>query len=610
MHTILFLILAATVATPATQPTVQTEIIVTATALPETESSVPATVTVITREDIDQREARDVADVLREVPGVVMSRTGSQGRVTSLFMRGSNSNHTLVLWNGIEITNPYFAGYDWGRFSTNAVEKVEVVRGPFSALYGSDAVAGVVNVITTPRRSMLQADVAHGAHGFRDGDVTASLVSREGYATVSYESRKDDGFAPNDDFDQDSFNVALRWMRSDLWAIGATARYTKYDLGIPMNTNAFGTELVPSPNRRQDGNERQVAIPVELSLGRFFNELTIAESRRDDDFTDPDDPFALVDTSTESTTRRARLTTRVQTGIGMIVAGGEWEKARVDDLTNFGANLDDQRRTEKSFFVEDRFRTEVGPGGHRSALDVSAGVRYDDFDTFGSETSPRVAAAWFMNGNKIRAAFGEAFRAPSIGELYFPFFGNDTLEAERSRSWEVGYDRFMESGQFSATLFRSHYDDLIVFGVATNRFENVGAANAKGIELSLDRKLGDALRTTISYTYTDTNEEGRDRPLRRRPRHSASLFLGHRSGSVDTNLVVLYTGSREDVLPVFPFTDVTDKSYTTVDANVQWHFGRFTPYVKVENATNVRYEEVRGFPSPRRRAIVGVRLAM
>ena len=124
------------------------EVVVTASALPESVESTPAATTVITKEEIEQREARDVADVLREVPGLAVSRTGSPGRATSLFTRGSNSTHTLVLWNGIEITNPYFAGYDWGRFSTAGVEQIEVVRGPYSALYGSDAVAGVISIIT------------------------------------------------------------------------------------------------------------------------------------------------------------------------------------------------------------------------------------------------------------------------------------------------------------------------------------------------------------------------------------------------------------------------------------------------------------------------------
>ena len=134
-----FLVLFAVPAfSQSTQPTtINDQIVVTASSLPETLQSTPAAVTVITRKDIDERAANDVADVLREVPGLAISRTGSAGKATSLFTRGAASTQTLVLWNGIVLNNPYFSGYDWGRFSTAGVEQIEVVRGPYSALYGS-----------------------------------------------------------------------------------------------------------------------------------------------------------------------------------------------------------------------------------------------------------------------------------------------------------------------------------------------------------------------------------------------------------------------------------------------------------------------------------------
>src|SRR3954462_10873593 len=149
----------------AQTPKAADEIVVTASAIPETVESTPASVTVITRKEIEQHAARDLADVLREVPGLTISRTGSPGKATSLFTRGAASTQTLVLWNGIEINNPYFSGYDWGRFSTAGVAQVEVVRGPFSALYGSDAVAGVINVLTEPAATGVRAEVQSGGHG-------------------------------------------------------------------------------------------------------------------------------------------------------------------------------------------------------------------------------------------------------------------------------------------------------------------------------------------------------------------------------------------------------------------------------------------------------------
>ena len=578
---------------------VREEIVVTASALPEAVEATPAAVTVITRDEIDERAARDVADVLREVPGVHISRTGSAGRATSLFTRGSSSTHTLVLWNGLEITNPYFAGYDWGRFSTVGVEQVEVVRGPYSALYGSDAVAGVVNVLTTSRRTGFRAQAEAGGHGLRNGSASGTWAGKTIDVTAAFESRDDDGFAANDDFSQNSANVAVRWNATPTLSAGVAARYTSYDLGIPRNLNAAGTEIIPSLQRRQEGSERQLSIPIEQKLGRFSWDLTLAESRRDDAFDDPEDPYGLVSTSTESATRRARLTTRTETPFGTIVGGGEYEHAEVDDVTNFGPNFTGGERKERSLFVEDRYT--------RGSLELSAGLRWDDYETFGSELSPRLAVAWRAGGNKLRAAFGEAFRAPAVGELYFPFAGNPALEAERSRSFEVGYDH---TSGFSATLFHGDYEDLIVFDSKTFIFQNVGAATAQGLELAVQRNLTRALRASLSYTYTDTEEEGTGEPLLRRPRHSGSLFLGWRAGRVDTNLVVQHTGSRADVLPIAPFTRTTAESHTVVDTNLQLDLGLFTPYLRIENLTGVEYEEVLGYESPGRRIAVGLRLTL
>ena len=606
MHSrLFFFILILVVAFPLfSQQQLTDEIIVTASAIPEELDATPAAASVVTREEIDERAARDVADVLREVPGLHLSRTGSPGRATSLFTRGSNSNHTLVLWNGIEITNPYFSGYDWGRFSTVGVEQVEVVRGPYSALYGSDAVAGVVNVLTTSRRSGFRALLEAGGHGLRNGGVTGSYASTSLNASGSYESREDDGFAPNDDFSQDSASVALRWNATPSLSAGISARHTSYDLGIPMNLNFAGDALVPSLERRQDGSERQIAISFEHNLGKFSYDVTLAESRRDDVFEDPEDPYGLTLTSTESTTRRARLTTRTNTGFGTIVAGGEYEHAEVDDVTNFGPNFTGGERTERSLFIEDRLTRELSP---MSRLEIGAGVRWDDYETFGSELSPRLAVAWVTGSNKFRAAYGEAFRAPAIGELYFPFLGNPELEAERSRNIEAGYDH---ASGFSATVFRSDYDDLIVFGLATNRFENVGAANAHGVELALERRLTPSLHTSLSYTFTETEEEGANRPLVRRPRHAGSVFIGYDAGMLSANVVATYTGARPDFLPVAPFSRTTNESHTVFDANLQLDLGRTTPFVKIENVTDVDYQEVLGYPSPSRRAVVGVRFSM
>src|ERR1700741_4755284 len=199
----LFLIAVSAVA-QTQQPSVSEQIVVTASALPEEIDQTPVAATVITKEDIEQREARDVLDVLREVPGLAVSRTGSPGKNTTLFIRGGSSKQALVLWNGIELNNAYFSGYDFGQLSSAGVEKVEIVRGPFSALYGSEAVSGVINVLTKPSVTGVTIDAEGGENGLFNGMLYGAHVSDRWVLNGTLERRQDDGFANNDDFSGNS----------------------------------------------------------------------------------------------------------------------------------------------------------------------------------------------------------------------------------------------------------------------------------------------------------------------------------------------------------------------------------------------------------------------
>ncbi|MHB0970557.1 MAG: TonB-dependent receptor plug domain-containing protein [Thermoanaerobaculia bacterium] len=582
------------------------EIVVTASTSPEELDATPASVTVIDAYDIEARHARDVADVLREVPGLAIARSGSAGKATSLFGRGGNSQHTLVLWNGVEINNPYFSGYDWGRFTATGVERVEVVRGPFSSIYGSDAVAGVVNILTVPNSSGIAVDAQAGSHGLRNAAANASWLSGPFTLAATVERREDDGWSANDDFAQDAFSAIAGWRRGDFTA-AIQARVTSYELGIPFNSSADGTAIVPSLQRRQDGSERQIAIPIRDTVGRLAWEVVLSESARNDDFDDPADPWGITWSQTDSTTRRAQARVRAATPIGTVTAGGEYERATVDDVYSLGTNLDDSKRSSRSWFVEDRVGFDVADG----RIELSAGIRHDDFDTFGARQSPRVAAAWLRGSHKVRASYGEGFRAPSVGELYYPWSGNTELEAETSRSAEAGYDYyFANDGVASATLFHSRFDDLIVFDNASFRFANIGRARSQGVELSVATTLREGLIVSGGYTYTDTEEDATGEPLLRRPRHSGSASVAWSHGAVRSSAVFIYAGTRDDVLPVYPYVRTANTSYTTVDLSVGVAFGRFEPYVKVENATGEEYEEVLGYAAPGRRAIAGVRYTL
>ncbi|HVT03311.1 MAG TPA: TonB-dependent receptor [Thermoanaerobaculia bacterium] len=582
------------------------EIVVTASAVPEPIGSSPAATTVVTKADMERREARDIADVLREVPGLELSRSGSAGKSTTLFTRGANSTQTLVLWNGVKLNNPYFSGYDWGRFSTAGVDRVEIVRGPFSALYGSDAMGGVVNILTTPAQSGFSANVQGGGNGLFHSALEGSWKRGPLSVDGAYVHRKDDGFSRNDDLSQDSGNVGLHFAQGNVQA-GLLARYDRYDLGIPFNLNGTASALVPSLRRRQNGDEWQIDAPFVVTVGRFQMNASLSDNRHLDDFVDPEDPFGSTFSSTRSNTYRGAWRAQTQTAAGLLIGGVEYETAKVKDASNFGPSVDGHSRRATSIFFEDRYSRQLSSSAR---LELSVGARNDDFSSFGSELSPRFGAALVAGTNKWRAGYGHAFRAPSIGELYFPFAGNPDLDPEKSRSFEIGYDHYFRSSSASVTLFHNKFDNLIVFDNARFSFQNTGRATTQGLELGLDGAITDHFRGALSYTWLDTNQPDTGKSLLRRPRNSGSLSFFYDLGGLATGLVVLRSGDRADVLPIAPFSRALNRAYTTVDWNLQYRAGGVTPYLKLENLTDARYEEVLGYRSPGRRALIGLRFAL
>ena len=572
-------------------------VVVTASALPEEVDSTPASVSVVTREQIERRNALDLEEVLRELPGMFLARAGSAGRQTSLFTRGVNSAQTLVLWNGIEINNPYFSGYDWGQFSTAGVEKIEVVRGPFSSLYGADAVGGVINVVTGANEPGVSADLQVGEHELLNGRIETTGVWSELRADVAVESREDEGFHPNDDFSQTALLGSLSWEMNERISVGFSGRFNDYELGIPFDQGE------PSLQRRQEGSELQLAIPLTLELGETTWDVSLSRTEHEIDFADPLASFGPIETMTDSEINRASLSVRFPTPIGTVIAGGELEDATVDDESLFGTNLDQAERRSRSIFVEDRFSAEVGNG----ELELSAGVRYDDFEEFGSETSPRLSAGWSVGTVRARVAWGEAFRAPSIGDLFYPFFGNPDLGAERSQSWEAGVDWSGAKGSISATWFDNGIEDLIVFDPSTNRAENIGAATTRGLELGGRIRFG-VVRLEGSWTILDTEDESTGLDLLRRPEQSGSLSVFFQHDRFSTLLSAIHSGARADFEPVFPFSRVENDGYTVVDLDLRYEAGpTLVPYLRIENLLDEEYQEVLGFPAPPRRAIIGLR---
>jgi vitamin B12 transporter len=285
--------------------------------------------------------------------------------------------------------------------------------------------------------------------------------------------------------------------------------------------------------------------------------------------------------------------------------GADYERTEVSSESSFGVALDGATSRTFALFAEDR----VALLGDR--LVATAGVRWDDASSFGSAVSPRVTVAWrALPSLKLRAAAGSAFRAPSLGELYYPYSGNPSLQPERSTGWELGGELTIAEGVVGeATGFWNDIRDLIQYDAQTFSNANVGHARTRGIELAVRTAVGDRAFLRASYTFLDARDLDLDAPLIRRPRNRASLTAGSGFGKGGSwSVTGIFVGARNDRDAADFTTVVESPSYFRVDAAVTlpplvWSL---SPWVRVTNVFNREYAEVNGFPAPSRRFLAGI----
>ncbi len=586
------------------QPTFSDEVTVTATGVETAVDDAPTAVTVVTRDEIDDLQSGSVADMLRRVPGLSVIASGDAGKVTSVFTRGTASNQTLVMLDGVRLNSPYFGGYDLSNLSTNGLSQIEVARGPYSALWGADAVGGVINLI--PVRAKGGFNGRFFGEGGNDG--WQRLEADIGWGSKSFDiyasgfDRRNDGELENSDYKnrQILLTAGYRWgIRNS--RIGVLVQDLESETGIP-----YATPGSPTPDRRQESNQRLIAMPIDWWLSEKWNiDLTLSRVNGEFQFSDPDDPLFPY-SETETTSTQARFASNHMLGGHTFSWGGEWREEEVTDSSIYGTNLDREKIKITSFLLQDMWK--ISPD-----VRLLVGMRWDEAEEWGSEVSPRGDLGWQITPNlEFRAGYGEGFRPPSVGELYYPFAGNPELEAETSSSTDFGlaYITKGRRAKWAVTAFSTKLDNLIEYDFASSTNINIGTAKIRGAELSWDHSLGRRGASLMQATYLDTENDLGD-PLLRRPEWSGSWTIhGAFSSHFTGDLAVIYVGARWDVDPT-TFVRSENSSYTTGNISLAysiWDGVEITG--RVLNVMGKEYEEVLGYPAQGRRWMFGLRLGV
>jgi outer membrane cobalamin receptor len=632
-------------------------------------SQTAASVTVVGSAEIESRQLRTIGEALRSVPGLSVAQNGLG--LTSLFTRGGDSDFTLVLIDGVR-ANSFGGGVDLSQVPLVDVERVEIVRGPQSAVFGSDAIGGVVQIVT--RRCGGSAAALGGCGRFDAsleggslGSARARAAGAGGWNAFSWnayaEHAQTDGYAgiapatgetvSNDDGRAQHAGAGLGWRHGSGADVRGTVRFSATERGFPgaYGSNPIGAFTAVDRVSRGENDHRQAGVAWMQPWGGAGSRV---RQRTDASFTDLDGNFVSPFGLSESETRRVAFRTQTDaalTGAFGVSAGVEVLRERAGSTFITGASFEaiPVRRLTAGYFGEARYAP-------HARLSVAAGVRVEqirrdalpgDPNAFQprpdfpadrvTSANPRVALSWLVAGadgaarsTRLRASAGTGIRPPDAFEIAFT--DNPALEPERSRSVDAGLQQTFASGALvlDATGFLNAYDDLIVtvgrsFRDASRyRTDNISNARSRGLELSAGVRPVPALDVRASYTWLDTEilavDRGADAPapyrvgeqLIRRPRHQGSLTAVYAAPRWTAFTSALFRGPVRDVEPTFGASGgVFDAAgFTVIDAGGSVRIApRLDLFARVENVAGRAYEEAFGFPAPGRLMVAGVRVA-
>ena len=631
---ILIACLSACAVLNAQEPATELEtIVVTASRTPVTLGAAGSSVSLITREDIERRGAVFAVDLLRDVPGVAVSRSGGLGSQAQLRVRGSEANHVLVLIDGIEANDPSAGDeFQFEHLATSDIERIEVVRGPQSALWGSDAVGGVINVITRRPTGASEAEglVETGSFGTIRGATQLGLANDSYQIGLGLSYLDSDGSNvsrvgdENDGFKNAIANLVARIDASERTRLDLSVRHT--DSTRQFDTTDFVVTGLPfDTDRSSDSSQSYVTATASIDSGDWVTQRI---------------KLTYLDTSSENQSDGAAVSSLAATKLGLYYQSDIALPGTLEDVLTFALDHEKEefaQRGAASLFGDPNQDQDLRTTGYvveyrvspRQAWHISTSVRHDQSSVFDSVTTYRLSTSYALADGRtwLRGAYGTGQKSPTFIERFGffadAFLGNADLEPEQSEGWEIGLDRtFLDD---RVTLSATYFDEILeneingfVFDPTALQFtaaNQAGKSHRKGLETSVSADASDALRLTASYTYIDSTQPdtgGNQIREIRRPRHMAALNVNYAfSARFNVNLNVSYNGTQYDnFFPPFPQAaerrELSSYQLVSLAANVRLT-ERIEIFGRLENLLDEDYEDVLGFATPGLAAFVGVR---
>ena len=592
-------------------------------------SQIASTVTIISEKEIEASQAVMVSDLLRSVPGLDVVQTGGMGRQTSVFLRGANSNHTLVIIDGVEMNSPSSptTSFDFAHLNIDNIERIEILRGSQSVLYGSEAIGGVINVFTKRGFGKLQAELKSEIGSYNTFSESAQISGNSNKIDYSiYLSRKDsDGFSAvcedaggieKDGYENTEFSGRVGIQLDNNYEMTFIGRSIDATADIDQS---FG--ILDDPNYVSQSKINSFAFGITShSTNKCFNpKFDFNVQKQELASIDLVDTAHGVNSSTFNADGKKIKTSLLNQFLlhenSKLLFGVEFEVESFssDYFSNgfFGPYGDTIAEVDAQTFG--LFLLEEAQLNDNWSL--TAGLRYDNHEDFGDVITYRFSSAFTLPNSKlkIKANIGSGFKAPSLFQLNHEYYGNPDLQPEESVGWEFGFENTTKNNQisFGALYFSNQFKELIGYDLAFCSI-NIAKASSEGVELYGQLNFNNS-SARIDYTYSKTKDKTTDAPILRRPEHKVNLnFDQSITDALKTKLQILSVSKRNDTdFRPYPYEDVVLEAYKLINISASYNvMNNLTLTGRVHNLFDEDYEEVLTYNTAGRSLYGGIKVSL